>query len=74
MTNSTIVSEKVLNILTNSNTSYNDLEELGFEQDVLLEIQDWKEEGFTDKEISKKIILYVNVMELNTIAMKVTLS
>lgn len=71
MTNSTIVSEKVLDILTNSTTSYNDLEELGFENDILMEIQDWKEEGFSNKEISEKIILYVNVMKLNTIALKI---
>ena len=71
MTNSTIVSAKVLDILTNSTTSYNDLEVLGFEQDILMEIQDWKEEGFSNIEISEKIILYVNVMELNTIARKI---
>lgn len=71
MTNSTIVSTKVLDILTNSITTYLDLENLGFNNDILLEVEDWKLEGYTDVEISEKIILYVNVMELNTIAMKI---
>ncbi len=71
MTNSTIVSAKVLSILLNSENIYLDLENLGFDGDILLEVADWKSEGYTDVEISEKIILYVNVMELNTISMKI---
>jgi len=68
MTNSTIVSAKVLSILDSSKNVSLELEELGFDNDVLLEVQDWKLEGYTNIEISEKIILYVNVMDLNTIA------
>jgi len=68
MTNSTIVSAEVLSILDSSKNVSLELEELGFDNDVLLEVQDWKLEGYTNIEISEKIILYVNVMDLNTIA------
>jgi hypothetical protein len=72
MTNSTIVSAKVLDILDYSNNVSSELEALGFDNDVVLEVQDWIEYGYSNEEISIKIILYVNVMELNTIAMKIS--
>ena len=63
-TNEKIVSEKVLELLNNSQ----DLAIIGFDSDVVAEVEDWKNEGYTNIEISEKILLYVNVMELNTIA------
>lgn len=71
MTNSIIVSAKVLSVLDFSKNVSLELETLGFDNDVVLEVQDWIEEGYSNEEISEKIILYVNTMELNTIAMKI---
>lgn len=71
MTNSIIVSAKVLSVLDFSKNVSLELEALGFDNDVVLEVQDWIEEGYSNEEISIKIILYANAMELNTIAMKI---
>ena len=63
-TNEKIVSVKVLESLNSSM----DLSNMGFDSDVVAEVEDWKSEGYSNKEISEKILLYVTVMELNTIA------
>ena len=67
MTNEKKVSEKVLEVL---NVNGN-LATMGFNSDVVAEVNDWKNEGFTNFEISEKIIMYINVMELNSMAMAI---
>ena len=67
MTNEKKVSEKVLEVL---NVNGN-LATMGFNSDVVAEVNDWKNEGFTNFEISEKIIMYINVMELNSMAIAI---
>ena len=67
MTNEKKVSKKVLEVL---NVKGN-LATMGFNSDVVAEVNDWKNEGFTNFEISEKIIMYINVMELNSMAIAI---
>jgi diacylglycerol kinase family enzyme len=67
MTNEKKVSKKVLEVL---NVNGN-LATMGFNSDVVAEVNDWKNEGFTNFEISEKIIMYINVMELNSMAIAI---
>tara|TARA_R110002126_G_scaffold204399_1_gene351798 strand:+ start:308 stop:511 length:204 start_codon:yes stop_codon:yes gene_type:complete len=67
MTNEKKVSEKVLQVLNVNG----DLTAMGFNSDVVAEVNDWKNEGFTNFEISERIIMYINVMELNSMAIAI---